>query len=52
MRTFLKQVVDSYYHTRYKEQRGRTAQFVSAERKVLNVDELSEFGGDGPCHNS
>ncbi len=34
----LKQVVDSYYHTRENEQIGRTAQFVGLERKVGQVD--------------
>ena len=39
-------VVDSYYHTRSNEQRGRTAQFVEFETKGSQVDELAEFGGD------
>ncbi len=49
MRTFLKQVVDSYYHTGYNEQRGRTAQFVPVETKASQVDELADFGRDRPC---
>ena len=44
--TFLKQVVDSYYHTRQNEQRGRTSQLVAFQTKVSQLDELAEFGGD------
>ena len=47
--TFLKQVVDSYYHTRENEQRGRTGQLVFVESKSRHVDELAEFLGDRPC---
>ncbi len=39
--TVLKQMVDSYYHTRPNEQRGRTAQFVQLETKGSQVDELA-----------
>ena len=49
MRTFLKQVVDSYYHTTQHEQTERTGQFVEAERKGLHVDEHAEFRGDRAC---
>ncbi len=42
----LKQVADSYYHTRQNEQRGRTSQLVAVQTKVSQVDELAEFGGD------
>ncbi len=49
MRTFCKQVVDSYYHTTQHERTERTGQFVEAEHKGLHVDEHAEFRGDRPC---
>ncbi len=48
LRSFLKQVVDSY-HTTQHEQTGRTGQSVVADIKGLHVDELAEFCGDRPC---
>ena len=32
--------------------RGRTAQLVVAERKVLHVDELAKLGGDFACQRN
>ncbi len=52
MRTLLKQVVDSYYHTSSNEQTGRTGQLVFGERKGRHVDDFAEFRGDRPCQRN
>jgi hypothetical protein len=49
LRTCLKQVVDSYYHTRLNEKTGLTGQINPGEIKGSHVDEHAEFRGDRPC---